>query len=220
MHSAHGTIFTAGEKRPSEDGVGQDNGVIDNARLKQAEPAHWQETSRAHQCCEYISPADASFSPQKRAAKTEREKITAWVPRALAHEIKRVAAVNQVSVSIVATRYLELGTLQSIHTQQAALLLPILQQAIRTQMRRQSELNLQTQFDVNQIKRLIYNLLARAPEHRQMSEQTFNTIRDKSQQDARKDLRHRMTSLQTIFGEELEQFLAAPPDNAGTEEHA
>ncbi len=77
MQSAHGTIFSIGEKRPPAGGVGQDKGAMNSARPKQAEPARWQETSCAQQCCEYLTPPDESFSPQKRAAKINREKITA-----------------------------------------------------------------------------------------------------------------------------------------------
>ncbi len=212
MMTAHGTIFTAGEERPPTGGVGQDNGAMNSARPKQAEPARWEETSRAHQCCEYITPPDASFSPQKRAAKTHREKITAWVPRPLGQEVKRVAAVHQVSVSIVATRFLELGTLHSLHTQQAALLQPLVEQAVcqgqheqTDLLKQQNQVLRQALYRISQTWQYAANILPRLDG---MTPELLQEIVDSSNEAAKRDLRRLSPIVRACQAEE-------PPSKTG-----
>ncbi len=201
--TAQGTIFHNGiGKRPTT-GVGQDKTAPQSYRAKQFQPdAHPKESLQRH-----ISPdTTAESGTKKHSTKRQTEATTVWLPLPLKAEAQRVAGQLGLSVSALGAKFFEVGLRQNIETQHATLLEPMVQKAIRTQMRRKTELDVLCQFDQSQILRLLYNILARLPDAQQMSEETLNQIRDESASAAHKDLRRRLEHQRTLLGDALQDL--------------
>ena len=104
-----------------------------------------------------------------------------------------MAAVHQVSVSIVATRFLELGTLHTLHTQQAALLQPLVEQAVCQGQQEQNQLLTQQNqvlrqalYRISQTWQYAANIL---PRLEGMTPELLQEIVDSSNEAAKRDLR-------------------------------
>jgi hypothetical protein len=136
--------------------------------------------------------------------------VVGWASPALKAELQRIAELNGLSVSATIVSLLEQAVQQSLHDQHAALLQPLVEQAVRREMRtlanRLASLLVAILFAVFQIRQLLINALVRLPSDRQMSEAVLNTIRDKSAERARQELRQRSPQLATLIKEEYAQW--------------
>ncbi len=202
MQSAHGTIFTAQEQRPPTDGVRQDKVAPKSYRAWQYQPA-----ARPDECLSRQMMQD-SGSPQRKKHSTKRqtEATTIWLPLPLKAEAQRVSGQLGLSVSALGTRFFEVGLRQNIITQQATLLEPLVEKAMRTQANRQTEFLVLIHLGISQLQRMLYNGLARLPDNRQMSEENLNNIMDESANAAHKEVRQRLVHLRTLFENELHEL--------------
>ncbi len=200
--TAQGTIFTAGEERPPRGGVGQDKGAFECARTKQSQPALVTDGMRAHQLTEHQSnPNRTPHLPTKqRSTKRYRKQRTIWLEPAVDAELQRIAEESGLSFSMTGANLVKYAIRQNIAEQHAALLIPMLEQAMRNEMRRKTELDRQCHKDISQLLRLVYNILVRMPDHPQMSEQSLNQIRDESANAAYKDMQ-RLAHTRILFGD-------------------
>ena len=101
---------------------------------------------------------------------------------------------------------------QDIQTQYAALLQPMVEQAIRKQMNRLVTflvtLLIPMYCNTGQTKRLAVNIIGRLHDNPQMSEQVLNNILDESSQAARTDLKRRSPQLAALIQEEIDRLLS------------
>ena len=204
MQSARGTIFTAQEPRPSADGVGQDKGAFECERTKQPRPALVTHDMRAHQTTEHHT--DSTQIPHRtkkqRSTKRYRKQRTIWLEPDVDAELQRIAEQTGLSFSMTGANLVKYAVRQTIAEQHAALLIPMLEQALRNIMRRKTELDVQCHKDISQLLRLVYNILVRMPDSPQMSEQSINQIRDESANAAYKDMQQRLAHTRILFGDE------------------
>src|SRR5260370_38386164 len=96
-----------------------------------------------------------------------------------------------------------------IHTQQQALLQPVIEQAIRDQMNRLSAifaaLLVRVIFNTGQTRRLVTNILGRQPG---ISSEMLDTIIDACAEGAKKDLVRRSPQLSALIEQEVERWLS------------
>ncbi len=206
MTTAQGTIFHNGiGKRPPTGGVGQDKGAFDWRRVKQRQPVLVTPVTRPRTSPEQENtPTTPKHAGKKqRSTKRYRRHRTLWLEPAVDAELQRVAQQAGLSFSMAGANLLKHALQHNIYVQQTAIIAPVVEKAIRTQMRRKTELDVLCQFDQSQILRLLYNILARLPDAQQMSEETLNQIRDESANAAHKDLRRRLEHQRTLLGDAL-----------------
>jgi len=93
--------------------------------------------------------------------------VAAWVKAEVKHELQRIAGKDGLSLSRVCGTLLEEAIRQKLHIQHAVLLQPIIDQAIRKQMRsistRLAWLLVRVAFDAGQTRGLVTNILGRQP---------------------------------------------------------
>ena len=205
--TAHGTILHNGiGKRPPTGGVGQDKDAVECERTKQTQPVSVTPVARPHIIPEQKStPTTPNRAGKKRrSTKRYRRHRTLWLEPDMDAELQRVAEQAGLSFSMAGANLLKYALQQNIFLQQTAITEPVVEKAIRTQMRRKTELDVLCQFDQSQMLRLLYNILARLPDAQQMSEETLNQIRDESASAAHKDLRRRLEHQRTLLGDALQ----------------
>ena len=138
--------------------------------------------------------------------------MTFWVDPKAAAEIRRKAKDSKLSVSAVGAGYLEHMVGQDIQRQYAALLQPMVEQAIRKQMNRLVTflvtLLIPMHCNTGQTKRLAVNIIGRLQDNPQMNEQVVNNILDESSQAARTDLKRRSPQLASLIQEEIDRLLS------------
>src|SRR6266700_1542665 len=104
---------------------------------------------------------------RKQSSKRQTVKVTLWVKPSCKAELERLAQSNRLTVSKTGGSLLEEAIRQQLHIQHAVLLQPIIEQAIRTQMRmvvtRLTWLFVRVGFDVGQTRILVTNMLNRIP---------------------------------------------------------
>ena len=205
MTAAHGTIFTAGAERPSEDGVVQDKAGHQSGptKLTNAGPV----TKMLRSGSQRIAADIFCEHTKKRIFSERREKMGFWLKPATAAEIRRRAAQTGLSASATGAYFLDEMVLRDLQLQHGALLEPMVDQAIRKRMRFLAELLLLLLYDCSQMKYLLVNSLGRLPDYPVMSEDMFNHVRDESTRTAKRDLRSRSPHLKALIAEELEHFL-------------
>ena len=201
MTTAQGTIFHKDiGKRPPTGGVRQDNGACYSARTKQRYPAAVMHHDRAE------------TQTTKPPTSGPRQKMTFWVEPKAAAELRRKARESHLSVSAVGASFIEQMVGQDIQQQYAALLQPMVEQAIRKQMNRLVtflvSLLIPMYCNTGQTKRLVVNIIGRLHDNPQMSEQVLNTILDESSQAARNDLKRRSPHLASLIQEEIDRLLS------------
>jgi hypothetical protein len=137
-------------------GVGQDKRALDSARHASPQPA--QVTNRVR--AQHTPPPRTRTTPHQRA-----EKITVWVRPGVKAEIARIAAQQGLSISATGAAFLEEAVRQHLHVQHAVLLQPIIEQAIRQQMKglstRLAWLLVRVAYDAGQTRSLVTNILGR-----------------------------------------------------------
>ena len=207
--TAHGTIFHNGiGKRPPTSGVEQDKGAFECGRAKQLQPVLVKPAARQRTTPEQENTLTTPNPAGKKRHSTKRYRRhrTLWLEPDVDAELQRVAKQAGLSFSMAGANLLKHALQQNIFLQQTAIIEPVVEKAIRTQMRRKTELDVLCQFDQSQMLRLLYNILARLPDAQQMSEETLNQIRDESASAAHKDLRRRLEHQRTLLGDALQDL--------------
>src|SRR3712207_778559 len=141
--------------------VGQDKGAVHRASHTTLQPAPPEPAMRP-QPVRRTARASIRPTPKRRTVH-----LTVWVKPGVKAELQRVAEQQGLSVSATGATLLEAALRQNLHIQHAALLQPIIEQAIRKQMRgistRLAWLLVRVAFDVGQTRSLVTNLLGRQP---------------------------------------------------------
>ncbi len=209
MQSAYGTIFTAQEQRPSEDGVGQDKAGQQSAATKLANAG--PETKMLRIGTQRIAADIFCQHTKQRIASERREKMGFWLKPATAAEIRRRAQQTGLSASATGAYFLEQMVLQDLQIQHGALLQPMVEQAISRKLNSivtfLVTLLIPIYVNTGQSRRLQTNIIARLPDTRIMNEQILDHILDESAEAAQKDLKRRSPHLASIIAEELDQLL-------------
>src|SRR5437764_14895216 len=108
-----------------------------------------------------------THSKNRLNPKRKNVHLTLWVKPVVKAELKRVAEKEGLSVSSTGSAFLEEAIRQNLHVQHAVLLQPIIEQAIRKQMRtistRLAWLLVRVAFDSGQTRQLVTNILRRQP---------------------------------------------------------
>jgi hypothetical protein len=191
-----------GQRPPG--GVGQDKIVPKQDRVASAEAASREKDARARQQLYTKVPRT-----QKRSSKRQTVPLTLWVKPQLKAEIQRFAASEGLSVSKTGAAFLEEATRQKLHVQHAVLLQPIIEQAIRKQMRgistRLAWLLVRIAFDAGQTRGIVTNILRRQPG---MTTQLLDHILDGSSKTAKGNITRRTPQIATLI-DAVEQWMIA-----------
>ena len=119
-----------------------------------------------------------------------------------AAEIRRRAEQTGLSASATGANFLDQIVMQDLQIQHVVLLQPMVEQAMRKEMRHKTELDRLCHKDISRLLRLVYNILVRMPDNPQMSEASLNQIRDESANAAYKDMQQRLSHTRILFGDE------------------
>src|SRR5437899_3704601 len=111
--------------------------------------------------------SNTTRSKNRPVPKRKTVHLTLWVKPVVKAELKRVAETEGLSVSSTGSAFLEEAIRQNLHVQHAVLLQPIIEQAIRKQMRtistRLAWLLVRVAFDAGQTRSIVTNILSRQP---------------------------------------------------------
>src|SRR6266705_3127180 len=111
--------------------------------------------------------SQAVFQTNHHSRKRQTVQVSSWVKPPVKAELQRIAATEGLSVSQTCATLLEEAIRQKLHIQHAVLLQPIIEQAIRKQMRsistRLAWLLVRVAFDAGQTRGLVTNILGRQP---------------------------------------------------------
>jgi len=143
-------------------GVRQDKRARDRARRASMQPASLKNEMRAHRM-----NRNPSRSQNRLTANRRTVQVTLWVKPVVKAELQRTAENEGVSVSATGGAFLERALQANIDMHYSALLQPIIEQAIRTQMRSYSSriavLLVRSLFTSEQTRGLATNILGRQP---------------------------------------------------------
>jgi hypothetical protein len=143
-------------------------------------------------------PRVRSQKPPKAANKTA--KVTLWIKPIVKQELERMARREGLSLSAAGAAFLEEALRQKLHIQHAVLLQPIIEQAIRKQMRgistRLAWLLVRVAFDAGQTRSLVTNVLGRQPG---VTPEILSTILDNSSKTARGNITRRTPQLTELI---------------------
>ncbi len=132
-------------------------------------------------------------------------KVTLWVKPAVQAELKRLAEMDELTVSKTGATLLEAAIHQQIHTQHVLLLQPIIEQTVRKELRtfgnRLVFFLMRIAFASEQARILITNVLDRLLRREGGGEQTLTTLVDQSNKLARRNIIHKSPQLQTLLEE-------------------
>ena len=193
-----------------EHGVRQDKGALDSARLGSAQPAPRTKSVREQ----------AGKGPRVRSQKqpntaTKTAKVTLWIKPIVKEELERIAKREGLSLSAAGAAFLEEALRQKVHVQQAVLLQPIIEQAIRKQMRgistRLAWLLVRVAYDGGQTRSLVTNVLGRQPG---VTPEILQTILENSGKTAKGNITRRTPQLTELI-EAVEDWIQ--PE--GVEQH-
>ncbi len=157
------------------------------------------------------------FQTQKHAKHQKTsEKVTLWVKPAVKAELKRLAGMDDLTVSKTGAALLEEAIHQKLHIQHALLLQPIIEQTVRKELRsfgnRLVFFLMRVAFASEQARILVTNVLDRILRREGVTDNTFTSLVDQSNKLARRNIIHKSPQLQTL----LEEWEAA--NTAGREE--
>jgi hypothetical protein len=142
--------------------VGQDKGAFLRERTASRQPAPQEKLMRPQQM-----NRNTSRSQNKPTPKRKTVHLTLWVKPVVKAELQRIAEREGVSVSATGGAFLEQALQQHIDLHYSALLQPIIEQAIRKQMRSYSNriaiLLVRSLFTSEQTRSLTTNMLGRQP---------------------------------------------------------
>jgi hypothetical protein len=142
--------------------------------------------------------------PHTKHQKTT-EKVTLWVKPAVKAELKRLAGMDELTVSKTGATLLEGAIHQQIHTQHALLLEPIIEQTVRKELRsfgnRLVFFLMRSAFASEQARILVTNVLDRILRREGVGEPTLTSLIDQSNKLARRNIIHKSPQLQTLLEE-------------------
>jgi hypothetical protein len=176
-------------------GVWQDKGAPDSARRASGQPAPRTKNARA----EALNRPPVRSQKQSKAS-TKTAKVTLWVKPIVKDELERMAKREGLSLSAAGAALLEEALRQKLHIQHAVLLQPIIEQAIRKQMRgistRLAWLLVRVAFDAGQTRSLVTNVLGRQAG---VTPEILKTILDNSGKTARGNITRRTPQLTELI---------------------
>jgi hypothetical protein len=151
--------------------------------------------------------SNTTRSKKRSVPRRKTVHLTLWVKPVVKAELKRVAETEGLSVSSTGSAFLEEAIRQNLHVQHAVLLQPIIEQAIRKQMRtistRLAWLLVRVAFDSGQTRQLVTNILRRQPG---VTPAILNQILDSSQQAAKRNVLRWTPQIATLIAE-VEKWL-------------
>ena len=178
-------------------GVRQDKRANFSARIASQQPASLKKVMRAQQL-----KKDTSRSQNKPIPKRKTIQLTLWVKPIVKTELKRLAEQEGLSVSSVGAAFLEKAVQTSLDMQYGALLQPIIEQAIRKEMRsmsiRLAFLLVRVAFASEQARSLVTNVLGR---QQGVTPSVLNEILDASSKAAKGKITHRTPQLEELIAE-------------------
>lgn len=180
--------------------VWQDKRAAPGARQAQDAPFSLraeENSTRAH----------AQQGKQAKEPKRQTVKLTTWVQPGVKRELERIAQAEGLSLSRTAAAALEDWLAERLHVQHAAILQPIIEQAIATQMRAYSSrlalLLVRSAFATEQTRALATNILAR---QQGVTQPVLESILDGTSNTARRNIT-RVTPQLAALIQEVEQWL-------------
>src|SRR6266446_197886 len=157
-------------------GVRQDKPLPSRARIASTQPASLKNMMRAHE-----TERNSSRSQNRPTPKRKTVKLTVWVKPVVKAELERIAESEGVSVSATGGAFLEKALQANVDMQYSSLLQPIIESAIRKQMRsistRLAWLLVRVAFDSGQTRSLVTNILGR---QQGVTPEVLKTILDNS----------------------------------------
>src|SRR3712207_515732 len=161
--------------------VWQDNNAPQRERIASSQSSPLKSTARKRLLM------NKSDRAQKRSTKRRTVMAAGWVKQPISDEIDRMARDNGLTRSKTIATLLEEAVHQRLHVQHAVLLKPLIQQAIREELRKDrarfAALLVRNAFDSNTNRHLLGNILGRQPG---MTPEKLNKIRDWSTDKAEK----------------------------------
>ncbi len=140
--------------------------------------------------------SQAVFQTNHHSRKRQTVQVSSWVKPPVKAELQRIAETEGLSVSQTCATLLEEAIRQKLHIQHAVLLQPIIEQAIRTQMRsistRLAWLLVRVAYDAGQIRGVVTNILGRQPG---MTPELLKDILDGSSKTAKGNITRRTPQL-------------------------
>src|SRR5437016_933523 len=121
-HSANG--------QQPRSGVRPDKPLSPHARIASTQPASLKKEMRAHE-----TERNRSRSQNRPTPKRKTVKLTVWVKPVVKAELQRRAEQEGLSLSATGAAFLEQALQANVDMQYSSLLQPIIEQAIRKQMR-------------------------------------------------------------------------------------
>ncbi len=155
-------------------------------------------------------PASAQSPSQSRKHSTRRQlvQLTIWLTPPVKSEIQRIAKTEGLSVSQTGRAGLEEWVRQKLHIQHAVLLQPIIETAIRQELRNMMKklvfMLSRNAYEAGWTRRIASNMLKYADG--MMTEEKLNTILDRSSSDAKKHI-FRKTPQTEELSKAIEQWL-------------
>jgi hypothetical protein len=178
-------------------GVRQDKGALKRARIATNQPAPRGKVTRSQ-----VLNNDTPRSQNKPTPKRKTVYLTLWVKPIVKTELKRLAEQEGLSVSSVGATFLEKAIQTNLDMQYGALLQPIIESAIRRQMRSMSTriafLLVRVAFASEQTRSLATNILGR---QQGVTPSVLNEILDGSSKAAKGKITHHTPQLEELIAE-------------------
>jgi hypothetical protein len=185
-------------------GVRPDKPRPQSARTASPQPASLKKEMRAH-AMESKSPRSHNHSTAKR----KTVKLTLWVKPGVRAEVERLAEREGLSLSATGAAFLEHALQAKVDMQYGSLLQPIIEQAIKKQMRgistRLAWLLVRVAFDSGQTRSLVTNILGRQPG---VTPDILKTILDNSSKTAKGNITRKTPQLTELI-EAVERWIGA-----------
>jgi hypothetical protein len=196
QNSLQRRLYSAKMQQPLR-GVRQDKGVPTSARIASTQPAPPEKVMRQHQM-----NSNNSRSQKKSSTRRKTVHLTLWVKPVVKAELERIAEQEGLSVSATGGAFLEKALQQNIDMQYHALLQPIIESAIRKQMRSYSSrlavLLVRSSFAGEQTRSLVTNILSRQPG---VNQDVLKEVLDGSSSTAKRNIKHISPQLADLIGE-------------------
>jgi hypothetical protein len=184
-------------------GVRQDKGALKRARIATNQPAPRGQATRSQELNN-----DTPRSQNTPAPKRKTVHLTLWVKPMVKAELKRLAGQEGLSVSSVGAAFLEKAMQTNLDLHYGALLQPIIESAIRQQMRSMSTrlafLLVRVAFASEQTRSLTANILGR---QQGVTPSVLNEILDASSKSAKGKITHRTPQLEELIAEVERWFI-------------
>jgi hypothetical protein len=198
-------VFTGrpnGSLAPSvQQDVLQDKHAPKRVRIASVQPVTLESSARTRRM-ERKTPRT-----QNHSTKRQTVQVAAWVRKPIRAELERLAAQNGLSLSQTIAALLEEGIRQQWHSQHAVLLQPIIKDAIRQEMRADSNrlalLLVRDLFADEQTRSLVTNILGRQPG---VTQPVLEQILNSSSMAAKRKITHVTPQLKHLV-EEVAQWL-------------